>query len=53
MLCTDGLTDFASQHAILHALDGSSPATAAERLVAAALDGGGGDNVTVAVIDVD
>jgi protein phosphatase len=50
LLCTDGLTDMVDEGAILAVLQGAASADEACRaLVAAALDKGGKDNVTVAL----
>jgi protein phosphatase len=50
LLCSDGLTDMVAQDSILAILQSTAPADAACRaLVAAALDNGGKDNVTVAL----
>jgi len=54
LLCSDGLTSMvpdAEMAAILGA-SGSSPAAAADALVAAANEAGGADNITVIVVDV-
>jgi protein phosphatase len=54
MICSDGLTSMVSEGAVA-AILGDAPdiATAAERLVAAALDAGGRDNVTVVLIRLE
>jgi protein phosphatase len=53
MLCSDGLTGFASLDDIHEALATiEDPGDACERLIELALAGGGGDNVTVVVGDV-
>src|SRR5690606_3821133 len=53
MLCSDGLTGFASMHDIHEALATiEDPGDACERLIELALAGGGGDNVTVVIGDV-
>jgi serine/threonine protein phosphatase PrpC len=52
LLATDGLADYADEAAIVAALQLPTPIKAATALVEAALAGGGGDNVTVAVVDV-
>lgn len=50
LLCTDGLTKHVDDAAIIHCLEGAGSAQeACDRLVAAALEGGGSDNVTVVV----
>ena len=53
MLCSDGLTGFASMQDIHEALATiEDPGDACERLIELALAGGGGDNVTVVIGDV-
>ena len=52
LLCTDGLTNMVETGAILQLLKQPAKA-AAEALVQAALDGGGTDNITVLLMDVD
>ncbi|MFF0182577.1 PP2C family protein-serine/threonine phosphatase [Micromonospora sp. NPDC005223] len=53
LLCSDGLSSYVPQKLIHAALAGApSPAEAVERLIATALDHGGPDNITVAVIDI-
>lgn len=48
LLCSDGLTEMVSDEAIAAILrDGGPPAATCQRLIDAALDGGGVDNVTV------
>src|SRR5262249_29394939 len=50
LLCTDGLTEMVSEEAIAQALAAAkSAADACRRLVDLALEGGGKDNVTVAL----
>lgn len=52
LLCTDGLTNEVSTDTIKQIL--FDPAeTALENLVRAALDGGGADNITVVLMDID
>ncbi|MHA3702645.1 PP2C family protein-serine/threonine phosphatase [Jatrophihabitans sp. YIM 134969] len=52
VVCSDGLTGEVDDAAIAQVLAGvEDPQAAAEALVAAALDGGGHDNVTVVVVD--
>lgn len=54
LLCSDGLTNECSDAEIAGVLGtAADPATAAERLVALALEHGGSDNVTVVVADID
>lgn len=53
LLCTDGLSGMVDDHQIVRILTQQKDAqTASNRLVEAALEGGGHDNVTVVVIDV-
>ncbi len=51
LICSDGLSDMVAPQEISDLL-ADSPAAAADRLVQAALDGGGLDNITVIVLDV-
>ncbi|HEX9235688.1 MAG TPA: SpoIIE family protein phosphatase, partial [Actinomycetota bacterium] len=54
LLCTDGLSHMVDEDVIERILKGErDPQTAAERLVDAALEAGGEDNVTVLVLDVE
>jgi protein phosphatase len=54
VLCSDGLTGEVDEVAIAAIVDGAGdPQQAADRLVAAALAGGGRDNVTVVVVRVE
>lgn len=52
LLCSDGLTDYASEDGILDTLNGWGAGGAAPRLVDLANQGGGGDNVTAVVVRV-
>lgn len=54
LLCSDGLSSFVAHDAIHRTISerGISPGEAAEQLVRLALEQGGPDNITVAVIDV-
>lgn len=53
LLCSDGLTGFASAESIAAATVGAAdPERAAGDLVELALEGGGGDNVTAVVVEV-
>ena len=53
LLCSDGLTGYASTDAIEQVLGGNeAPEDIAENLIELALRGGGGDNVTALVIEV-
>lgn len=52
LICSDGLTKYATQ-AMLARLLGSCPIeTVSDRLIQVALDGGGADNISVIVVDV-
>lgn len=52
LLCSDGLTGYASHEAISHVLSsGDAPARVAHALIDLALRGGGGDNVSVIVLE--
>lgn len=53
LLCTDGLTGEMPEGAIAAALAVQSLPKAAERLIEGALEGGGADNITVAVIEAE
>jgi len=51
LLCSDGLSDFVSDQDIKGILAGTPNInTAAKRLIQAALDGGGRDNITISII---
>lgn len=52
LLCSDGLTDYASLDDLEDCLAEDDSAVAVSRLLEAALAGGGGDNVTVLLINV-
>ena len=54
VLCSDGLTDMVRENRVAEILTNSpeDPEKAARDLLAAALDAGGNDNITVVVIDV-
>ena len=54
LLCSDGLSDMVSEAGISEILAGSpdEPERAARGLLAAALDAGGNDNITIVVVDV-
>jgi PPM family protein phosphatase len=54
LLCTDGLTGMVSEEEIERTLQRApDPQEAADQLVAAANDGGGLDNITVVVLDIE
>ncbi len=52
LLCSDGLNSELTDDDIASLLDDSDVDTAAEALVAAAIDAGGRDNITVVVVDL-
>ncbi|MGI8696629.1 MAG: PP2C family protein-serine/threonine phosphatase, partial [Mycobacteriales bacterium] len=52
LICSDGLTDYVRAETVMEAMREGTPDAAAERLVALALRGGGGDNITVIVADI-
>ncbi|MFT6142689.1 MAG: serine/threonine protein phosphatase PrpC [Myxococcota bacterium] len=51
LLCSDGLTDMVRPEGILERMEESGVSAAVDRLIQAALDGGGKDNVTVIAIE--
>ncbi|MCL2437821.1 MAG: Stp1/IreP family PP2C-type Ser/Thr phosphatase [Coriobacteriia bacterium] len=54
LICTDGLTTMVEDEKIQDILTGSlDPNHAAEKLVQAALDAGGNDNISVIVVDIN
>ena len=54
LLCSDGLTDMVSEEAIRGILArAAEPKTCVQQLMQAALEGGGRDNITVMVIDIE
>lgn len=54
ILCTDGLTDMLSLREIeSFAVEGVKPSALVQALFAAAMDAGGRDNITIAVVDVE
>ncbi len=53
LLCTDGLTNYASEEYINETLSAEKPENAAELLCNEAVRGGGGDNITAVVISND
>jgi serine/threonine protein phosphatase PrpC len=53
LLCSDGLTDCVAEPEISAHLNAPSPDAACQRLVAAALDHGAPDNVSVVVVRID
>lgn len=52
LVCTDGLTNYVDHTALTAALSAPDPETAVAALVDLALIGGGGDNITIAVLDI-
>ncbi len=52
LLCTDGLTSEVDDDAVAALLADGAPQDAADRLVEAAVEAGGRDNVTVVVVDL-
>ncbi len=52
LLCSDGLTKYADDLFLRHMLQREPIETVSERLLAAALDGGGADNISVIVVEV-
>ena len=53
LLCSDGLTDMVEDEKIARTLRDYAPADAAARLIELALQGGGKDNVSVVLLEVD
>jgi len=52
LLCSDGLTKYATFDILLSAMTGTPIETVSEKLLTIALDGGGADNISIIVIDV-
>lgn len=52
VLCSDGLTDYAGEEAVLQIINDWGAGGATTRLIEAANKGGGGDNITVIVVRV-
>jgi serine/threonine protein phosphatase PrpC len=52
LLCSDGLTKYANFATLERMLDGTPIETVAERLLEYALERGGGDNISIIVVDV-
>lgn len=52
LLCSDGLTKYASSTTLRTLVPGAPIETLADRLMQLALDGGGADNISVIVVDV-
>ncbi len=53
LLCTDGLTNMMRKQQIEQILSQAPPETTVDALIRAALDGGGSDNVTALLLDMD
>ncbi|MBN9670384.1 PP2C family protein-serine/threonine phosphatase [Roseibium aggregatum] len=53
LLCSDGLTGHLDDAVIQSFLANAAPNASAQGLVKGALDGGGSDNVTVVIVDID
>jgi len=53
LLCSDGLTGHVADPVIQSLLMDGAPQAAAQSLLNGALDGGGSDNVTVVIVDID
>ncbi|MDO9525478.1 MAG: protein phosphatase 2C domain-containing protein [Gemmobacter sp.] len=52
LICSDGLTKYAGFETLRRAVTGAPIETLCDKLLQIALDGGGGDNISVIVIDV-
>jgi len=52
LLCSDGLTKYATFEVLRRALVGVGIETVVDKLLQIALDGGGGDNISIIVVDV-
>lgn len=53
LMCSDGLSDYASDPRVLEERLGGDRETSAQALIAHALDSGGKDNVTVVLVDLE
>lgn len=53
LLCSDGLTDMVEDQQILSAIEDEDSQTAAQKLLQLALEGGGKDNVSVMLLEVE
>ena len=51
LICTDGLTNYIEPEKIRNLADDMDSVSLADRLVALAKENGGGDNITVAILD--
>ena len=52
LLCSDGLTKYATFDILLNAMTGTPIETVSEKLLTIALDGGGADNISIIVVDI-
>jgi serine/threonine protein phosphatase PrpC len=52
LLCSDGLTKYATFDILLKAMTGTPIETVSEKLLSIALDGGGADNISIIVVDI-
>ena len=52
LLCSDGLTKYATFETLRSAVTGAPIETVSEKLLKIALDAGGGDNISIIVVDV-
>tara|TARA_R110002049_G_scaffold10127_3_gene50384 strand:- start:87607 stop:88320 length:714 start_codon:yes stop_codon:yes gene_type:complete len=52
LLCSDGLNKYAGFDRLRDAMNGTPIETVTEKLLAIALEGGGGDNISIIVVDV-
>jgi protein phosphatase/serine/threonine-protein phosphatase Stp1 len=52
LLCSDGLTKYATFKELEDAMNGAAIETLADKLLQIALDGGGSDNISVIVVDI-
>ena len=53
LLCSDGLTKYATFDILLKAMTGTPIETVSEKLLSIALDGGGADNISIIVVDIE
>ncbi|MGB5556680.1 MAG: protein phosphatase 2C domain-containing protein [Paracoccaceae bacterium] len=52
LLCSDGLTKYATFDVLKNAMTGAAIETVVDKLLQIALDGGGADNISIIVVDV-
>jgi serine/threonine protein phosphatase PrpC len=52
LLCSDGLTKYATFGSLLDAVRNAPIETVSEKLLKIALDGGGADNISIIVVDI-